>query len=269
LGVIVTAEGCVTYDVSRDARYAPYIGETRYLKSEHGLWDKGILLPDYEILQAGSAAYYDGKRVADLLPGTPVQVRKVTRRVPLVAWMMPRDSYYDEAIVSVSVPGQRRRVRATLEIGWDHHVAFNSPEEPDPLARVLKSLSADSQDATLAIVEAKAPGMQELYQAYPFVTSADPYPYVARPERERQIKEGFERINPAMSVAEVKAILGNPDETRPRREPYIKEKDAWRIGTTYWYYLEKKSADNFNDARFVRVWLDSNDQVSDVDHKGF
>jgi hypothetical protein len=70
-----------------------------------------------------------------------------------------------------------------------------------------------------------------------------------------------------MAVAEVKAILGNPDLTRPLYEPKIKK--PRRIGTTYWYLIEKNGPDSEAGDRLVRVSLDLHQRVMKVDHWGF
>jgi hypothetical protein len=92
------------------------------------------------------------------------------------------------------------------------------------------------------------------------------YPYVASPDRAKQIREGRERIREGLSPLQVEAIIGVADEIRPLYEPV--HKNAERIGTTRWYYLEKKGNSN-TDSKCVRVSFDLNERVSQVDHWGF
>jgi hypothetical protein len=93
------------------------------------------------------------------------------------------------------------------------------------------------------------------------------YPYRATPEWEKQIRAGRERIVPGMTMVQVESVLGTADEVHPLYEPQIL--DARRIGTTYWYLLEKKSADSDLDARVVRVSFDLEGRVIRVDFWGF
>lgn len=88
-------------------------------------------------------------------------------------------------------------------------------------------------------------------------------PYVASPERQKQIKEGFPKIKPGMTPEQMKAILGDPDEVLPLYEPKIKT--GKRIGATYWYYLEKKGRDK---EKVVRISLDLSGHVTEVDPRG-
>jgi hypothetical protein len=93
------------------------------------------------------------------------------------------------------------------------------------------------------------------------------YPYVASPERQRQIREGFPRVRPGASRAQVIEILGTPDEVRPLYEPQVIS--ATRVGTTYWYYLKKESEGTSLKAPVVRVAFDLGEQVTKVDQWGF
>jgi hypothetical protein len=93
------------------------------------------------------------------------------------------------------------------------------------------------------------------------------YPYEASPKRQQQIKDGFKRIKPGMTVAEVKAILGDPDEIRPLLQP---SKKAKRKGTTYWYLLFKKEKERCRAGdKIVRVAFDLQGKVTRVRHWGF
>jgi hypothetical protein len=69
-----------------------------------------------------------------------------------------------------------------------------------------------------------------------------------------------------MTMAQVESVLGTADEVRPLYEPQIL--DSRRIGTTYWYLLEKKSAESDLDARLVRVSFDLDGRVIRVDYWG-
>jgi hypothetical protein len=86
------------------------------------------------------------------------------------------------------------------------------------------------------------------------------YPYVASPERARQIRTGFPQIATGASVAQVTEVLGIPDEVHPLYEPRIFR--PRRIGTTYWYFLAKPVADKNTADRGVRVAFDLDGRVS-------
>src|SRR5262245_60166641 len=74
--------------------------------------------------------------------------------------------------------------------------------------------------------------------------------FAAVPERQRQLKEGYERITAGMSTADATKVLGEPDEILPLYEPQIL--NPKRIGMTYWYYFEKYGDDR-GSSRLVRV----------------
>ena len=63
------------------------------------------------------------------------------------------------------------------------------------------------------------------------------YPFVATQERHKAIIDNYQRITPGMTVAEVEAILGAPDEVRPLYEPKIET--GKQIGHTFWYVLQR------------------------------
>ena len=94
------------------------------------------------------------------------------------------------------------------------------------------------------------------------------YPYIASPTRVKQIKQGYVRIRRGNSADEVKTILGLPDEVRPIFDRK-NAKSAKNVGTSYWYFLEKKTKDDNLDAKLVWVSLDLKGVVFRVDHWGF
>ena len=92
------------------------------------------------------------------------------------------------------------------------------------------------------------------------------YPHVAGPERSAAIRAGYAKIKPGMSSAEVRAVLGEPDEVRPLYAPMAKRPDA--IGQTCWYVLRRLAAHGSQRERqesVVRVSLDLDDVVTGVD----
>src|SRR5689334_14254744 len=91
------------------------------------------------------------------------------------------------------------------------------------------------------------------------------YPYVATPERKRQIIAGFKQITPKMSAAQVQEILGTPDEIMPLYEPKIK--NPKQIGITHWYFLERRAGRD-SAAQTVRVSFGLNDRVTKADRWG-
>lgn len=92
------------------------------------------------------------------------------------------------------------------------------------------------------------------------------FPYLANPDREHQIRQGFKRVQPGESVAQVRDTLGTPDEVRPLYELQIK--NPQRIGTTYWYFLAKESEERTVNAKVIRISFDLNDRVTQIDHWG-
>jgi hypothetical protein len=96
------------------------------------------------------------------------------------------------------------------------------------------------------------------------------YPFFANPERASTIQTAYVRVVTLMTPAEVKAILGEPDEIRPLYEPAIKNPKV--IGHTYWYVIRRRARDgsaNEKDESLVRVSFDLADRVSHIDHWGF
>jgi hypothetical protein len=92
------------------------------------------------------------------------------------------------------------------------------------------------------------------------------YPHLAGPERSAAIRSGYMRIKPGMSSAEVRGILGEPDEIRPLYAPMAKHPQA--IGQTCWYVLRRLSEHGSQRERqesAVRVSFDLQDAVTAVD----
>lgn len=98
-------------------------------------------------------------------------------------------------------------------------------------------------------------------------TSNISYPYTASPERERQIRDNYTRIRPGSSLSEVTFDMGTPDETRSLFDPFVLGRME-RVGTTYWYFIEKKDPRNNLSARVVRVSFDLSGRVRAVDGWG-
>lgn len=97
------------------------------------------------------------------------------------------------------------------------------------------------------------------------------YPYAASPEKASQIRRGYARIMPGMTVRDVKAILGEPDEVNlVMRVPTDKAHSV--TGHAYWYVLHRKVASGSvleRDEALVRVTFSLEGQVTKVDHWGF
>jgi hypothetical protein len=94
-------------------------------------------------------------------------------------------------------------------------------------------------------------------------------PFFASPERAAAIREGFGRVVPGMSPAQVASILGAPDEIREAYEPKIK--NAKLIGYTQWYVIRRLVRDgSVNDKQeaLVRVLFGLDDRVVKVDTWG-
>lgn len=95
------------------------------------------------------------------------------------------------------------------------------------------------------------------------------YPFLASEKRAATIRNNYKRVLVGMSPANVKAILGDPDEIRPLYEPVIKNGKV--IGYTYWYVIRRLVANgSVNDKKevLVRISLDLDDRVSRVDAWG-
>lgn len=102
------------------------------------------------------------------------------------------------------------------------------------------------------------------------VESRTTYPYFATDERVERIKNNYKNIKSGMTPEQVKARLGDPDETRPLYEPQIW--NAKQIGYTHWFLIQRrtdKGSVNDKDEKLVRVSYDLNWKVTRVDHWGF
>lgn len=95
------------------------------------------------------------------------------------------------------------------------------------------------------------------------------YPHIAGPERSAPIRAGYLRIKPDMSSADVRDILGEPDEIRPLYAPMAKHPKA--IGQTCWYVLRRLVEHGSQSERqesAVRVSFDLHGVVTGVDAWG-
>lgn len=95
------------------------------------------------------------------------------------------------------------------------------------------------------------------------------YPFLASEERAASIRSNYKRVAVDMSPADVKAILGDPDEIRPLYEPIIKNGKV--IGYTYWYVIRRLVANgSVNDKKeaLVRVSFNLSDRASRIDAWG-
>ncbi len=63
------------------------------------------------------------------------------------------------------------------------------------------------------------------------------YPFHASAERAAQIRTRHKDVRPGMELAEVRALLGEPDEVRPAHDPNLRR--ARLIGHTYWYVVRR------------------------------
>lgn len=95
------------------------------------------------------------------------------------------------------------------------------------------------------------------------------YPHIAGPERSAAIRAGYVRIQPGMSSAEVRGILGEPDEIRPLYAPMAKHPKV--IGQTCWYVLQRLAEHGSQSERqesAVRVSFDLQGVVTGIDAWG-
>ena len=95
------------------------------------------------------------------------------------------------------------------------------------------------------------------------------YPHISDPQRSAAIRAGYLRIKPGMSLADVRDILGEPDEIRPLYAPMAKHPKA--IGQTYWYVLQRLVEHGSQSERqesAVRVSFDLDGVVIVVDAWG-
>ena len=96
------------------------------------------------------------------------------------------------------------------------------------------------------------------------------YTYYASNQRATRIKNNYLKVETGMTLQQVKAILGEPDETLPLYEPKIK--NPKQIGHTAWYLIQRKTDNgsvNDKDEKLVRLSYDLNWKVSGIDHWGF
>ena len=96
------------------------------------------------------------------------------------------------------------------------------------------------------------------------------YPYKASPQRASEILDGAARVARGMKPAQVKAILGEPDELMNLfRRSDIEQKP---VGYTYWYMIRRKGAPQAEwkdpEQKLVRICSDLNDKVTSVDYWG-
>lgn len=63
------------------------------------------------------------------------------------------------------------------------------------------------------------------------------YPYEAEPARRSLILGNCSKIKEGMTSAELRALMGSPDEIQPLYEPVMK--NPRRIGTTYFYVVSR------------------------------
>lgn len=95
------------------------------------------------------------------------------------------------------------------------------------------------------------------------------YPFVASQQRAAAIRGEYNRVMAGMSPAEVRVILGDPDEIRPLYEPVPKEEK--QIGYTYWYVIRRLVRDgsvNEKKESLVRITFGLDNRVSRVDSWG-
>lgn len=94
------------------------------------------------------------------------------------------------------------------------------------------------------------------------------YPYVAAPERQAQILDGFEEIKPGMSPSDVTSFLGQPDEIRSLLD-HIKNSEP--VGYTWWFIIERKAESGSvveKAEKLVRVTFNLTDEVTHIDSWG-
>ncbi len=95
------------------------------------------------------------------------------------------------------------------------------------------------------------------------------YPFFSTAERAAMIRAGYVKITPGMSSADVRAMLGTPDEVRPLYAPMAKNPQV--IAQTYWYVLRRLVAHGSQSEQqesAVRVSLDLAGVVTAIDALG-
>jgi hypothetical protein len=85
------------------------------------------------------------------------------------------------------------------------------------------------------------------------------YPYHAKPERSGKIISGLASLKVCMNKMQIHPLLGKPDYTRINYGP--KGPGEKLLGSSWMYYLSKKSdLVNINDST-VEVFFDTNDRA--------
>lgn len=95
------------------------------------------------------------------------------------------------------------------------------------------------------------------------------YPYHASTEREATIRGGFSKVQVGMSMDQVHAILGLPDEVTPLYEPMIP--DGKQTGFSQWYLVQRMAESGSvvaRDEKLVVVRTDLEMKVVEVQHWG-
>jgi len=95
------------------------------------------------------------------------------------------------------------------------------------------------------------------------------YPYRATVERETTIRAGFSKVQTGMSMDQVHAILGLPDEVTPLYEPMIP--DGKQTGFSQWYLVQRMAESGSvvaRDEKLVVVRTDLEMKVVEVQHWG-
>jgi hypothetical protein len=91
------------------------------------------------------------------------------------------------------------------------------------------------------------------------------YPFVASAERASLIRTRYKDLRPAMEVAEVRSILGEPDEIRPWHDPNMRSTKI--AGHTYWYVLRRLVPDGSDSERqeaLVRIRFGLDGKVASI-----
>lgn len=92
------------------------------------------------------------------------------------------------------------------------------------------------------------------------------YPHHASPEQQQRIWAGLSQIRHGMTMQQVHAILGEPDEILPLYEPIVK--NAKVIGITHWYVVRRlvPKGSRLDKAEIsVRIAFNLDHRVSGVD----
>ncbi len=92
------------------------------------------------------------------------------------------------------------------------------------------------------------------------------YPYVAPTERTAAILDGLPKVHAGMSGAEVRSLLGAPDEVNPTYNS-IHVKAAKKIGYSFVYVIQRKQEAGSvveKDEKLVRVHFGLDDRVAKI-----